>query len=133
MKFKFALSILLFGFASLLFAGNYHSHPAPQNQQQDAGEKRTPGYCEVEIINNSYDIMKVFATFDDLSGTQFDIYPFEAPHTISLYYYGYCHSNVYLEVLAPYYRAYAGYLPVDHTLTIYPNYKMKKAGIQKHS
>lgn len=70
-----------------------------------------PGYCEIEIVNNSNYTVIVSGVFSDGSDLiPFRIYPFEYPHYISLYYYGWCHygMDIYIQTLDGY-RVYSGY------------------------
>lgn len=70
-----------------------------------------PGYCEIEIVNNSFDDIRVYGVFDDGALLEpINIYSFEAPYHIPLYYYGYCHAgmNLYIDTFTGY-HVYAGY------------------------
>lgn len=125
MKLKSLLFVVLVCFFSSLFAANTHLHP-----KADAGEKKStakgmmyPGRCEVEIINDSYTDVYVYGTFDDNTYIDFSIYRYEAPHYISLFYYGYCHSGMYLDIRSPYGIVYSGWTSVDSTVHIVPYLK----------
>ena len=119
--FGFCISLCSFGFAA-----NQHLHPqANSNDTTSAStEKKVgfPGYCEIEVINNSYDNVRVYGVFDDGAGlAPFNVYSFESPHYISLYYYGYCHAgmNLYVDTWSGY-HIYAGYTPTGSTIRIVP-------------
>lgn len=74
-------------------------------------ELTTPGYCQIEIVNHSNYVIRVFGVFDDGEELRtFRMYPHEYPHYISLFYYGYCHygMNLDIETLSGY-RIYSGY------------------------
>lgn len=128
MKFKTLAFAFLMGLSAPLFAANQHFHtsmPAPVvadgvNAQNKMG---WPGYCEIEIINHSYDDVRVYGVYDDGVGlAPFTIYSYESPHYISLYYYGYCHSgmDIYIDTL---YGAhvFSGYVPRYTTIRIVPS------------
>ena len=90
------LGCLLF-LSSSLFASTRHSHP--QVNTQSAQKMSWSGNCEVEIINQSYTDVQVFGVFDD--GVYLDplkIYSFSASRSISLYYNGYCHAGIDLDI-----------------------------------
>lgn len=124
------LRSLLFGICvslcGLSFAGNQHLHPqaTSNDTQASKSEKKVgwPGYCEIEVINNSYDNVRVYGVFDDgISLQPFNVYSFESPHYISLYYYGYCHAgmNLYVDTWSGY-HVYGGYTPTGTTIRIVP-------------
>ena len=74
---------------------NMHQHMPVEPALKGA----LPGYCEIEIVNDSMNDVRISGIFDD--GTRlspFNVYSFEAPHYISLHYYGYCHSGMTLFV-----------------------------------
>ena len=81
-----------------------------------------PGYCEVEIINSSYDNVTVYGRFDDGSSLiPFNIYSFERPYYISLYYYNYCHRDMFLDIVTfSGYHVYSGYTNTESTIRIVP-------------
>lgn len=93
---------------------NMHYYPNSNidtNEKREIKELKYPGYCEIEIVNNSDYTVRVFGIFDDGSElSAFRIYPHEYAHYISLYYYGYCHygMDLYIETLRGY-RVYSGY------------------------
>ncbi|MFC3908719.1 hypothetical protein ACFORL_06465 [Legionella dresdenensis] len=124
MKLKSLLFVCLFSMLSSVFADSRHVHP-----KADAGENKSaavknaflPGYCEIEIANYSERNVTVYGTFDDNSTmTPFNIYSGETPHYISLYYYGYCHASMWLDIYTfRGQRVYAGYTGPGQTVTIY--------------
>lgn len=122
MKLKSLLFIVCFSLFSNVFAANAHLHP-----KTDEADKKTisknltyPGYCQIEIINDSFSDVNVYGTFDDGSTVNFNIYRFEAPHYISLFYYFYCHSGMYLTIQSPYGVTYSGWTNVNSTIRIIP-------------
>ncbi|KTD32048.1 hypothetical protein E3983_03665 [Legionella israelensis] len=125
MKLKTFLLICCFSLASNLFAANLHKHPKADDPASKPAEKKlmSPGYCEIEIINDSYDNVSVHGTFDDGTYVDFTVYRYEAPHYISLYYYGYCHPDMYLDIYTPYAKIYSGYTRVNSTVRIVPYLK----------
>ena len=124
MKLRAFVFACCFSLISSVFAANQHLHPQAGNAEKAPANKGLtyPGYCEIEIINQSYDDVRVSGLFDDGIGLQpFSIYSYESPHYISLYYYGYCHAgmNIYIDTYSGY-RVYAGYTPTNSTIRIVP-------------
>lgn len=138
MKLKSLLFVCCLGLLSSAFAQNRHVHPQakPADVNAVAGTKNAmmPGYCEIEIDNYRNENLVVTGQFDDGSYLPpFTIYRYDAPHYISLYYYGYCHNGMYLSVqdYAGYYL-YSGYTPVESKVTLYPYMKAQaKADVAK--
>jgi len=124
MKLKSLLLGLGFSLCSTVFAANHHSHPQDDTKQvaSAASGMTWPAYCEIEVINRSYDDVTVSGIFDDgLSMQPFNVYSFEASHYISLYYYGYCHAGMDLYINTFYGDyVYSGYTPVNRTIRIVP-------------
>lgn len=124
MKLRSLLVGLCVSLCSTVFAANHHFHPQATNSDNKTTEKKVawPGACEIEIINNSYDDVRVYGVFDDGSSlTPFNIYSYESPHYISLYYYGYCHSgmDLYIDTWRGY-HVYADYTPRGSTVRVVP-------------
>ena len=122
MKLKSLVFGFCFSLCASVFAGNQHAHPEANNNQAPAKEVNLPGNCEIEIINNSYQDVRVNGRFDDgVPMIPFNVYSFESPHYISLYYYGYCHSgmDLYIDTFSGY-NIYAGWTKVRTTLRIVP-------------
>jgi len=90
---------LIFGccafLSSSVFAANQHNHA-----QEKVSTNAAWAYgCEIEIINRSYEDVTVFGVFDDGYPLEpFNVYSFEAPHYISLYFNGYCHNGMELDI-----------------------------------
>lgn len=131
MKLKTFVLVCLLGLSSSLFAANQHIHanaqgttePAAGAMSQAPKKMGWPGYCEIEIINSSYDDVRVYGVFDDgIALEPFSIYSYESPHYISLYYYGYCHDgmDIYIDT---FYGAhvYAGYVRRYSTIRVVPS------------
>jgi len=79
------------------FASTRHSHP--QTNTAATQNMTWAGNCEVEIINQSYMDVQVFGVFDDGADLDpFNIYSFSPAHYISLYYNGYCHAGIDLDI-----------------------------------
>ena len=130
MKFKMFVFACCFSLFSSVFAANQHLHPKADSVEKSPAktELKYPGYCEIEIINQSYDDVRVSGVFDDgLYMQPFSIYSYESPHYISMYYYGYCHAgmNIYIDTYSGY-RIYAGYTSTNSTIRIVP-YLAKQA------
>lgn len=117
MKIKSAILGLCIGLCSSVFAANLPNMEGPRAPAKNASY---PGYCEIEIANNSFDNVRVYGVFDDgTSLSPFNIYTFESPYYISLYYYGYCHAGMYLYIdTFSGYRIYAGYTETGTTLRV---------------
>lgn len=122
MKLKSLLFVLCFSLFANVFAANSHLHP-----KADAADKKSisknvayPGFCQIEIINDSFTDVNVSGTFDDGAGINFNIYRYESPHYISLFYYFYCHSGMYLNIVSPYGTVYSGWTNVNSTIRIVP-------------
>lgn len=98
MKLKSLLFAVCFGLAGHAVAANQHLHPKANevnNKNTISKPSMLPRACEIEIINDSYTDVNVFGTFDDGAPlSPFTVYRFDAPHYISLYYYGYCHNGM---------------------------------------
>ncbi|AWN73692.1 hypothetical protein LEAN103870_13520 [Legionella anisa] len=123
MKLKSLLFALCFCLIGQVFAANAHLHPkateADKNHKSAGKSTMYPGYCEIEIINNSIDNVRVYGSFDDGAPLDpFTIFYYDAPHYISLYYYGYCHSGMNLLIQGPYGTIYSGWTNVNSTVRI---------------
>lgn|SRR3990167_886978 len=131
----FVLISLLVGSFSSLWAANQHVHAnaARDNTSVDqsfSGAKKLewPGYCQIEIINHSYDDVRVFGVFDDgVSLEPFSIYSHESPHYISLFYYGYCHDgmDLYIDSFSGA-HVYSGYVRRYSTIRVVPSYDARQ-------
>ena len=124
MKLKTLIFGLCIGLSSSLFAASQ----APISQANHPDERAPlknvsyPGYCEIEIINNSFDDIRVYGVYDDgATMIPFNIYSFEAAYYIPLYYYGYCHAgmNLYIDTFSGY-HIYAGYTQRGSTIRVVP-------------
>jgi hypothetical protein len=129
MSLKKAFLGCVMAFVSTAYADNHHSYPEAANAQGNKLQAtaqpvkaKYAGYCEIEIINNSFGDVRVSGVFDD--GTPlypFTVYSFESPHYISLFYYGYCHAGMNLYIDNYYgYNIYSGYTRAEATVRIYP-------------
>ncbi|MCW8496740.1 hypothetical protein OQJ25_06420 [Fluoribacter dumoffii] len=132
MKLKSLLFALCVSLIGQTFAANAHLHPKATEADKAPGKSMMyPGYCEIEIINDSLDNVRVFGSFDDLSALEpFTIFYYDAPHYISLHYYGYCHSGMNLLIQSPYGTIYSGWTNVHSTVRIV-NYLNKGIKSQK--
>tara|TARA_Y100000588_G_C14151814_1_gene880882 strand:+ start:904 stop:1347 length:444 start_codon:yes stop_codon:yes gene_type:complete len=123
MKLKSFIFMCLMGLMASAFSGSHHLHPeAKPATGQAKTSLKWPGYCEIEIINDSFSDVIVTGVFDDGSLlNSFAIPAHDAPHYISLYYYGYCHNgmDLYIDSLDGY-RLYSGYTPNRTGLHIVP-------------
>ncbi|CAM2939089.1 hypothetical protein [Legionella worsleiensis] len=128
MKLKSLLIVVCFSFFSHAFAANMHLNPNADSKDKQSIEKSVayPGYCQIEIINQSFTDVTVFGTFDDGSTVDFNIYRYESPHYISLFYNFYCHSGMYITITSPYYTLYSGWTNVNSTIRVVPYLKQAK-------
>lgn len=131
MKLKSLLFVVCFSLFTNVFAANLHMHPKADSADKKSIEKGItyPGYCQIEIINDSFTDVRVFGTFDDGSMVDFDIYRFESPHYISLFYNYYCHNSMYITIQSPYYTLYSGWTDVNSTIHVVP-YLNKQAKVE---
>lgn len=125
MKLRSLLFIVCFGLFSNLFAANLHVNPKADTKDLNTINKGVtyPGYCQIEIINDSYTDVRVFGTFDDGATVDFNIYRYESPHYISLFYNYYCHSGMYITIQSPFYTIYSGWTQVNSTIHVVPYLK----------
>lgn len=82
--------------------------------------KNYPGVCDIEIINESSENIKVYGRFDDGSYlTPFIMEYLSEPRYVSLFYYGMCHHGMdfYIETIQGQYK-YNGFTPVDKVIRI---------------
>lgn len=117
---------LFLSISTSLFADNRHVHPHATKKDLTPTEQNADWfrYCDIKIHNKSYEDVHVQGVFDDGSSMEpFNVYSFESPHYISLYYYGYCHSgmDLYIDTWSGY-RIYAAYTPSGRTIHIVPRY-----------
>lgn len=126
MRLKSLFLGLCLGVFSTVHAANLHVHPQAKDVDNKASlsqkaEASLP--CSIEIINDSNYSVHVSGIFDDNSPLGgFDVFPYEMPHQISLFYYGYCHAAMYLTIQSnvyPYMMLYQGQTPVGSSLRIY--------------
>lgn len=123
MKLKSLIFGLCVGLCSSVFAVNQTPLAQANNADARAPLKASfPGYCEIEVINNSFDDIRVFGVYDDgATMIPFNMYSFESPYYIPLYYYGYCHAgmNLYINTFSGY-PIYAGYTERGTTIRVVP-------------
>lgn len=122
MKLKSLLFLLCLSLFTNVFAANIHMNPKAdaKDKQSIAKNMSYPGYCQIEIINNSFSDVMVFGTFDDGSTIDFGIYSYEQPHYISLFYNFYCHGQMYITINSPFSTVYSGWTSVNSTIYVTP-------------
>lgn len=123
---RFRILVLLTCLCGASFAAeNKHVYPektTDTSSSKTVKDLKYPGYCEIEIINNSDTNVRVSGYFDDGERLKsFKVYAHEYPHYISLYYYGYCHygMDLYIRTLSGY-TIYSGYTVRNQTIYITP-------------
>lgn len=135
MKFKTIFLCIVMMLSGSAFAdANRHGHKASGDKTAQMAQNKkmmVPGYCEIEIINRSYEPVNVTGNFIDGDWLDpFSIYPYEYPHYISLSYFG-CQPGMYLTISNFHgYVLYTGYTPVYQTLVIEPIFGQKHAGVK---
>jgi hypothetical protein len=129
MKLKSILFAVVFSIFGSAVAANLHMNPnaTPEDKQSATKNLTYPGYCEIEIINDSFSDLRVYGQYDDGATISFDIYRYEYPHYISLFYNFYCHSGMYLTIQTPFNTAYQGWASTNSTIRIVPFLKKEKA------
>lgn len=138
MKIKILFLVGCLSFCTSLQAlDNHHVYPNPDgtNSLPKENGSKWPGYCEIEIINDSFTNIRVYGVFDDdVILRPFNIYRYEYPHYISLYYYGYCHygMDIHIDTLSGY-NIYDGYTRVNTSLHIIPYMMASKPKIEIQS
>lgn len=103
------------------YANTMHQHPQFNSSKTVKTQKsiKYPGRCEIEILNNSYEAVNVYGEFDDGAWLSFNIYPYSAPHRISLFYYGYCHADMYVHIeTLDGYLVFTGFPSVGSTIEV---------------
>ncbi len=133
MKLKiFALCLLAAIGFNLQAAQTRHMHTMAE--KADSKKMMLPGYCEIEVVNRSFEPVHVSGQYlDGAYLTPFDIYPFDSAHYISVYYYG-CQSGMYITIQNfAGYVMYSGYTPVYQTLVIYPTIANKQSAVKAQS
>lgn len=130
LKSLFLLGSLALG--SSAFAATHISHPLMTEADKTASARTmAPDYCEVELVNNSYETVRIFGVFDDGSPlTPVDLPRFSAPIYVDLFYNGYCHQgmNIYIFSLNGV-NLYSAFTPVHTTVSVYPFLKGLKVDV----
>jgi len=138
MKLKAIAMSCLMALGSSAYTMNNHIHPEDKSGAvpgAPALKTKLAGYCEIEVINQSYRDVLVSGTFDDgYPLDPFILYSFELPHYISLFYNGYCHYGMDLYIDSAYgYPLYSAYTRGGTTVRIVPYLKDKaKVELAKH-
>lgn len=122
MKLKSLLFLVCFSLCTQVIGANLHLNPKANNEDKKSIAKNVsyPGYCQIEIINDSFVDVNVYGTFDDGSSISFNIYRYEAPHYISLFYDFYCHNDMYITIQSRYQMIYSGWTEVNSTIRLVP-------------
>ena len=116
--------MLCLSISSIVFAAAPHKH-ADTNVHKITGpaaktnDMQYPGFCQIEIINTSHELVRVYGIFDD--GTPLDSFLVYDVGAISLFYYGYCHAGMTL-FIDTYWgiRIYSGYTTTYSTVYVFP-------------
>jgi len=83
--------------------------------------------CYIEILNDSYSSVIVTGRYDDgVPLIPFNIYSFEYSHYIDMFYSGYCHNGMYLNIETfDGYPVFSGYVYTGSTIHIVTWYANK--------
>ena len=128
MKFKSLFFIGCLTLLSTAYADDRYIHPATTPADAKAAKNMmTPGYCEIEVLNRSYDDVRVYGVYDDFTPMKaFKVYSYGSAVYISLFYNGYCHSgmNLFVDNWDDDYNIFTGYVKTNTTLRIVPYYNL---------
>ncbi len=122
---------LCLSFFLVLFSAQAQSLDKPKNILVKPSHVQVPGYCEIEVANQS-----TLGAYVDI---QYDNYErrnhiYVAPSYslyIPLYYYDYCHSYATLSIYSVYGDfLYYGDAYVGHTITIVPGLKKNQLQVR---
>lgn len=123
MKFKSLIVVACLAVLNTGIAADVSRHV--RADEGHTKEAFRPGYCEIEVINNSFDNVSVGGSFDDGQPlVPFNIKTYDAPAYISLYYNGYCHNSMFLDI-----KTFSGvgvfynYAMVNTTIRVVPGFK----------
>lgn len=108
------------GLLSPALADSTHQHLQTKSESNSNVQTLLPGACAIEVVNNSFDDIRVYGRFEDGTYlTPFIIKHWGAPQSISLLYYGSCHLGMdfYIETVAGNYK-YSGFTPVGKIIKI---------------
>jgi hypothetical protein len=102
---------------STLFAAQTYLHPTT-DKDKITKSVNYPGFCQIEVINKSADDVIVSGVYDNGAPLYpFNIYSSDFPRYINMYYYGACHSSIYINVdTFSGYRKFSGYVFTSTTL-----------------
>jgi hypothetical protein len=124
MKLKSLMVSLCLSACSVAFAGQQSftqvngSDPLPASKHLSV-----PGYCEVEVINQSYDNITVYGTYENgVSIEPFSMYQYDTYH-IPLYYNYTCSDKIYVDIVTfKGVHIYSAWTRVGQILRIVPSY-----------
>lgn len=88
--------------ASFATSPQYHLYPNTKSEETNKSSElkaKSAPTCLIKITNDSHDDILVYGTFDDGTPLQpFIIYAYESSHYISLFYYGFCHAGMDINI-----------------------------------
>ncbi|NBX85612.1 MAG: hypothetical protein EBQ95_08430 [Gammaproteobacteria bacterium] len=97
-----ALAVSLIASTSFATSSQYHLYPNSKIEDIPKSSKnasKSAPTCLIKITNDSHDDILVYGTFDDGTPLQpFIIYAYESSHYISLFYYGFCHAGMDINI-----------------------------------
>lgn len=101
-KWLLGIVISLIAFTSFASTSQYHLYPKAKIEDlklnTNNNAKAAPS-CLIKITNDSHDDILIYGTFDDGTPLQpFIIYAYESSHYISLFYYGFCHAGMDINI-----------------------------------
>ena len=127
MSRKIVSVVILMLVAQFGFANTTHVYPNPS--KDSAQSQFRPGYCEIELTNYSWHDIHVVGTFTDGANIDFMMFHGGPLHRISLFYYGICHSGMYLTLYDEVGAIYSRYTRVD-TRVVVNNYFKGQSNIK---
>lgn len=133
------ISALLFIVSQPIFAdsqANHHAYPGSKSNAplvNASAQDTKPAFysCDIEIINDSFSNVTVYGRYDDnVPLYPFDVYSYEYSHYIDMFYNGYCHSGMYLNIVTfSGYNIFSGYVFTGSTVHVVPYLKGNKTQV----
>lgn len=120
MLLKTVLFIYAICSLSVGFAQNHDVHQNAKELNSSNANVTSPGICDIEIINDSFDDIRVYGRFDDFTYLNtFTMPHWGTPQYVSLFYSGFCHPGMdfYIETIEGKHK-YNGFTPVGKTIKI---------------
>lgn len=118
-------------FLVVIFCGQAQASSSPKNILVQPAHMKTPGYCEIEVANQSQLGAYVDIEYDNYEQRNHNYVAPGYSLYIPLYYYNYCHSYATLAIYSIYNEfLYYGSTEVGHTVYIVPGLKEKQLQVK---